>query len=868
MTATFSKDVTLFYDVATDIVVSNGTVSNVSPATGPASVYTFDVTPAAEGLVTVDIPANIAQDDATNLNFAAVQYAVTYDITPPAVQAARIEDTNADGTIDRVTITLDENLADTVGASNGFDVSSATNHGSCNSEIADPDGTNILNIDFTCSSIYTAVGDLNIDFSANSEIKDAAGNDVISFTLNSGSAPAITDAAAPIIVSTTPADFSAGNAITTDVVVNFSEPMNTGTLTVTDDDSNNFTGTTWSNGDMTATLTHDDWTFNVTINATVDAADLAALSINGAGNHTWSFATSPDQYLGRITVALAINTDDNGEDLSNGVATAGGGNILIDNITTPLNNVTTGDLVNDDLSGLQLVGDQTVLPEKAIMLKSTGDITLQNAGLSNVSVLFETNGAPDNTTILGCLAWDGTLHLKAGSGTGTAPTGYNIGGTIIEIGSASCPLLLTKPATITLTGVTGPIAYKASGSSNWYEIATCGGTYAAPTPPAAPVPFGECTISDGTDTKIITYHFTTFGQMITATTPPPPPSGSGSGYYIPRESEQSDEEVATTAREEKELRPAAPQLSECLFNEKSVVPFIDIAGNPNKPYIEDLYRKCAVSGKTKTQFAPYDSVSRAELSKSIIIYNDLGLEQYVDAFGDVNEDDWFAKYMLKAVKLGIINMQSVGRDNKILLSPNKFITRAEAIFMVLKAKGVNLQEYDKRGIYVDVKPQDWFYKTASYVQNEKLIGGYIIKFEEEGQVKNFYSLPRLLSLGDTGADVKDLKMIMTQLDYYSGKIDMDYDNSLAEAVKKYQTAYDLPAVGNMGPMTKDKIMNEYLHAKTISRFRPYDLIARDEAAKVVYASHQPAGTVLGVSHARVLDNFVSRIIEIYNLIKL
>jgi len=80
ITATFDENVTGLLD--TEIVVVNGTVSGF--AGGPA-VYTFDVTPTADGAVTVDIPADVAEDAATNLNTASNQIATTYDGTPPDV---------------------------------------------------------------------------------------------------------------------------------------------------------------------------------------------------------------------------------------------------------------------------------------------------------------------------------------------------------------------------------------------------------------------------------------------------------------------------------------------------------------------------------------------------------------------------------------------------------------------------------------------------------------------------------------------------------------------------------------------------------------------------------------------------------------
>jgi hypothetical protein len=76
MTATFSGEVTDF--MLGDITVGNGTASNLACS---GSVYTFDVTPVADGVVTVDIAAGVAQDAAGNDNTAATQFAIAYDST-------------------------------------------------------------------------------------------------------------------------------------------------------------------------------------------------------------------------------------------------------------------------------------------------------------------------------------------------------------------------------------------------------------------------------------------------------------------------------------------------------------------------------------------------------------------------------------------------------------------------------------------------------------------------------------------------------------------------------------------------------------------------------------------------------------------
>ncbi|MBD2713808.1 choice-of-anchor J domain-containing protein [Microvirga sp. STR05] len=77
-TVTFSENVSGF--VGGDVTVTNGAITgNVVNGTSPGTVYTFTVTPTAGGPVTVNVPANVAQDAASNFNTAAAgAYSLTY----------------------------------------------------------------------------------------------------------------------------------------------------------------------------------------------------------------------------------------------------------------------------------------------------------------------------------------------------------------------------------------------------------------------------------------------------------------------------------------------------------------------------------------------------------------------------------------------------------------------------------------------------------------------------------------------------------------------------------------------------------------------------------------------------------------------
>ena len=78
---TFSENVTGF--AVGDIIVGNGAASNLQSSS--ASVYTATITPASDGIVSVNVGSAAAQDAAGNDNTASSQYSVTHDATAPSL---------------------------------------------------------------------------------------------------------------------------------------------------------------------------------------------------------------------------------------------------------------------------------------------------------------------------------------------------------------------------------------------------------------------------------------------------------------------------------------------------------------------------------------------------------------------------------------------------------------------------------------------------------------------------------------------------------------------------------------------------------------------------------------------------------------
>jgi hypothetical protein len=208
------------------------------------------------------------------------------------------------------------------------------------------------------------------------------------------------------------------------------------------------------------------------------------------------------------------------------------GNGGIADLPDGITNLILSDNSNLDLSA-GLSGGEIVLnsgtPDKPIVLT--------NSNLSGV-----TASILDGTKITGPARWNGII-IPPSSGTpgGSAPAGFRVGSTVINVGSDQGKLIFDKPVTLLLSGVTGPVGYRLSGSNAWIQITdVCDEPYSTP---GNPPDGGECAISNGTDTKILTYHFTDFGSLVASPAAAPTPAPSSGGYYPSKQTPAPVKEV-------------------------------------------------------------------------------------------------------------------------------------------------------------------------------------------------------------------------------------------------------------------------------------------------------------------------------------
>jgi parallel beta-helix repeat protein len=178
--------------------------------------------------------------------------------------------------------------------------------------------------------------------------------------------------------------------------------------------------------------------------------------------------------------------------------------VTIPNGTTQGGTTTTVALMVDLTKPQDVGGGITVTVEKSVIVASSiagQPITLTQTAVPDVSV-----NITDGTAVLAPTGWDGKINPPSvGTSAGTPPSGFTVGRKVVEVGSSTVVLLFDHPASVVLTGVTGPVGYRPSGSTTWVPISPCG--------PVGPIFPGACSQTDGTNTTILTFHFTAFAAL-------------------------------------------------------------------------------------------------------------------------------------------------------------------------------------------------------------------------------------------------------------------------------------------------------------------------------------------------------------------
>ncbi len=132
-------------------------------------------------------------------------------------------------------------------------------------------------------------------------------------------------------------------------------------------------------------------------------------------------------------------------------------------------------------------------------------------------------------------------------------------------------------------------------------------------------------------------------------------------------------------------------------------------------YVYDLLGKGIIKGYEDQTFRPNNFITRAELIKIALETNNIGpVYKSISVFNDIKPTDWFYGYINKAYDEGIIEK----KYSKFL--PNNFITRAEALKVLLEANGFT-QHNSKENHFRDVNKNDWYYEYTEYALSRGII---------------------------------------------------------------------------------------------------------------------------------------------------
>ncbi len=281
-TFTFSEDVTGFG--LADMSVGNGIASNFA---GSADTYTATITPSADGTVTIDVAAAVAQDAAGNDNIAATQFSIENDETAPTVTVTSTDNDPTSGAFD-ITITFSEDVS-------GFDISDLTVSNGTAGNFA---GSGAV---YTATITPAADGTVTVDV-AGVVAKDAAGNDntvATQFSIEN-------DETAPTVSITTVANDPTSGAF--DITITFSEDVSgfdIADLTIGNGVAGSFSG---SGAAYTATITPAA-DGAVTVDIAANAGQDAATNGNTAATQ---FSIENDETDPTVTITTIANDPTSG----------------------------------------------------------------------------------------------------------------------------------------------------------------------------------------------------------------------------------------------------------------------------------------------------------------------------------------------------------------------------------------------------------------------------------------------------------------------------------------------------------------------------------------------------------------------------
>ncbi len=284
------------------------------------------------------------------------------DGAAPVYSSAEYQDTDSDGDVDTVEITWSEAIATNAGSVGDFTyvandlTSSDLTGGSNGGETAAAMTLTLGTSGPANTTSHTTAPTLAYTFSSGA-IADSAGNQAVNFTAQN-----LSDGAAPLLVSSDPANDDANVSKNDDITLTFSEPITTASFTYTCCGSGTDPGSrvvSWSSGDTVATIAHAQ--FQSSDEITIDVTAAPDASSNSFGGAIAATAADPYTFTTQASGGVTVGVNDG--------------------------NIAGGSTINPTLTLASPNGGETYAPGEEVSIGWT-----QQGRVDMVNVLF----SPDN----------------------------------------------------------------------------------------------------------------------------------------------------------------------------------------------------------------------------------------------------------------------------------------------------------------------------------------------------------------------------------------------------------------------------------------------------------------------------------------
>ena len=236
--------------------------------------------------------------------------------------------------------------------------------------------------------------------------------------------------------------------------------------------------------------------------------------------------------------------------------------------------------------------------------------------------------------------------------------------------------------------------------------------------------------------------------------------GGGGGSYLAGVTKKTSDTSSQTTESESTgtsgagLHGSAPA---------SITAFADTFGHWAESYISRIAELGIVQGKSPTQYAPNDNISRAEILKIAVNSFKLAVEEKVaqNPLPDVDVDAWYAPYVKSAFENGII----YGFDSG--LNPNAPASRGLAATILVKAAG--FQDVDQNFFQNYSSHADWTYAHFPDVAMDSYYAPFVTYLYDKGIISGYED--GTFGGGNPITRAEIAKIVVNILDIYAPEIE-------------------------------------------------------------------------------------------------